>query len=734
MAEEPVRDRTWVDVQKKTFTRWCNNFLSERLMKLADLETDLSDGIKLINLLEILSGKSLGKYNKKAGIRPQKLENVSTALAFIKSERIKLVAIGPEDVVDCNLKLILGLIWTLILRFQIQTGEGGSPKQELLEWVRKQVAPYGLRPNNFSDDWTDGKTLSALTDSLNPGCYGYPNNLSGNALNDTQRAMDIAEKEFGIAKLMDAHDLVNIPDELSVMTYISLFRDWDSEANRRRRAAEEAERLRKLKTADPSQCFAFGPGLEGGFTNNDCPFTIQAVNYFGDPLPTGGDVFEVHVTGADSPAAKVTDNNNGTHSAVYVPRAVGPHTIAISLRGEPIKGSPYGPANINGPDAAHSYASGPGVEGARTGAPAHFKIHSVDKNGAPIPTGNDPFQVKVNGPHGPVTSTIKDNHDGTYDVAYNPVDPGFYDVDVTLNGQPIKGSPYKPLIESANAGQSWAEGDGLTGGKTDHPLHITIHAVDADGNPVQKGGDPFVVEISGPESHKPAVKDNGNGTYGVEYSVATPGTYNVQITLHGQPIKDSPFHPHVKPSADASKSYAEGPGLHEAFDNEPAHFTIHAVDKRGNPRTDGGDPFEVKISGPAPTPVEVKDNGDGTYSVTYHPDAPGDYKIDVTLEGHNIKDAPFHVTAKSGTDASLSGFATFSFTVQTRDKHGQNKNFGGDKFEVNISGPSAVHAQTHDNNDGTYSANYSLPQPGSYSIEVKLNGKAIGGSPLKQEF
>ena len=53
---------------------------------------------------------------------------------------------GVEDIVTPNLKLILGLVWTLILHYQIAVGLAGddpddsevkkiSPKQGLLEFV-----------------------------------------------------------------------------------------------------------------------------------------------------------------------------------------------------------------------------------------------------------------------------------------------------------------------------------------------------------------------------------------------------------------------------------------------------------------------------------------------------------------------------------------------------------------------------------------------------------------------
>jgi hypothetical protein len=60
----------------------------------------------------------------------------SFVVSFVTRAGIKLVGIDGGNIVDGNLKLILGLIWIIILRFQIQVQEGNSARQELLEWVR----------------------------------------------------------------------------------------------------------------------------------------------------------------------------------------------------------------------------------------------------------------------------------------------------------------------------------------------------------------------------------------------------------------------------------------------------------------------------------------------------------------------------------------------------------------------------------------------------------------------
>ena len=47
------------------------------------------------------------------------IQNVETALRFLRYKEIKLVNIRGEDIVDGNPKLTLGLIWTIILHFQV---------------------------------------------------------------------------------------------------------------------------------------------------------------------------------------------------------------------------------------------------------------------------------------------------------------------------------------------------------------------------------------------------------------------------------------------------------------------------------------------------------------------------------------------------------------------------------------------------------------------------------------
>ncbi|KAK6474341.1 microtubule-actin cross-linking factor 1-like [Huso huso] len=110
---EDERDR----VQKKTFTKWVNKHLIKVRKHIADLYEDLRDGHNLISLLEVLSGVTLPR--EKGRMRFHRLQNVQIALDFLKQRQVKLVNIRNDDITDGNPKLTLGLIWTIILHFQL---------------------------------------------------------------------------------------------------------------------------------------------------------------------------------------------------------------------------------------------------------------------------------------------------------------------------------------------------------------------------------------------------------------------------------------------------------------------------------------------------------------------------------------------------------------------------------------------------------------------------------------
>uniref|UniRef100_W5K6X2 Microtubule actin crosslinking factor 1 n=1 Tax=Astyanax mexicanus TaxID=7994 RepID=W5K6X2_ASTMX len=220
------RDR----VQKKTFTKWVNKHLIKVRKHITDLYEDLRDGHNLISLLEVLSGVQLPR--EKGRMRFHRLQNVQIALDFLKQRQVKLVNIRNDDITDGNPKLTLGLIWTIILHFQISeiyvSGESGdlTAKEKLLLWTQQATEGYpGLRCSNFSSSWSNGRMFNALLHRYRPDLIDMEVVARQSNRENLEQAFEIAES-LGVTRLLDAEDVdVPSPDEKSVITYVSSIYD-----------------------------------------------------------------------------------------------------------------------------------------------------------------------------------------------------------------------------------------------------------------------------------------------------------------------------------------------------------------------------------------------------------------------------------------------------------------------------------------------------------------------------
>ncbi|XP_040262435.1 alpha-actinin-4 [Bufo bufo] len=220
-------DPAWEKQQRKTFTAWCNSHLRKAGTQIENIEQDFRDGLKLMLLLEVISGERLAKPER-GKMRVHKINNVNKALDFIASKGVKLVSIGAEEIVDGNAKMTLGMIWTIILRFAIQdiSVEETSAKEGLLLWCQRKTAPYkNVNVQNFHISWKDGLAFNALIHRHRPELIEYDKLRKDDPITNLNNAFEVAEKYLDIPKMLDAEDIVGTarPDEKAIMTYVSSF-------------------------------------------------------------------------------------------------------------------------------------------------------------------------------------------------------------------------------------------------------------------------------------------------------------------------------------------------------------------------------------------------------------------------------------------------------------------------------------------------------------------------------
>ncbi|XP_041279459.1 utrophin isoform X4 [Onychostruthus taczanowskii] len=221
------------DVQKKTFTKWINaRFSKSGKAPVKDMFTDLKDGRKLLDLLEGLTGKPLPK--ERGSTRVHALNNVNRVLQVLHQNNVELVNIGGTDIVDGNHKLTLGLLWSIILHWQVKDVmknimsdlQQTNSEKILLSWVRQSTRPYSqVNVLNFTTSWTDGLAFNAVIHRHKPELFSWDKVIKMSPVERLENAFNIAKNHLGIEKLLDPEDVaVQLPDKKSIIMYLtSLF-------------------------------------------------------------------------------------------------------------------------------------------------------------------------------------------------------------------------------------------------------------------------------------------------------------------------------------------------------------------------------------------------------------------------------------------------------------------------------------------------------------------------------
>ncbi|XP_061603064.1 utrophin isoform X1 [Cololabis saira] len=253
-------------VQQKTFTKWLNaQFSKTGKTPIKDMFSELRDGRKLLDLLEGLTGTVLTK--ERGSTRVHSLNNVNRVLQVLHQNNVDLVNIGGTDIVDGNRKLTLGLIWSIILHWQVKdimkdimsNLQQTNSEKILLSWVRQCTRSYPeVNVLNFTTSWADGLALNGILHHFRPDTFSWDQVVRMSPVERLSHAFTVAKDQLAIERLLDPEDVaVQLPDKKSIIMYVtSLFavlpKDVSMEAIRE---VETLPRKYKVEAEDS------GPGL-----------------------------------------------------------------------------------------------------------------------------------------------------------------------------------------------------------------------------------------------------------------------------------------------------------------------------------------------------------------------------------------------------------------------------------------------------------------------------------------
>ncbi|XP_020655557.3 filamin-B isoform X2 [Pogona vitticeps] len=725
-----AEDAPWKRIQQNTFTRWCNEHLRCVNKRIGNLQFDLSDGLRLIALLEVLSQKRMyRKYHQRPTFRQMQLENVSVALEFLERENIKLVSIDSKAIVDGNLKLILGLIWTLILHYSISMpvweDEGDddakkqTPKQRLLGWIQNKI-PY-LPITNFNQNWQDGKALGALVDSCAPGlCPDWESWDPKKPVDNAREAMQQADDWLGVPQVITPEEIIhpNV-DEHSVMTYLSQFP--------KAKLKPGAPLKPKL---NPKKARAYGRGIEphGNMVKQPANFTVDTIS-----AGQGEVMVFVEDPEGNREEAKVTPDNdkNKTYAVQYVPKVVGPHKVTVLFAGQHISKSPF-EVNVEKAqgDASKVTAKGPGLEGTGNIAnkPTYFDIFTAG-------AGVGDIGVDVEDPQGKNIAevAVEDKGNQVYRCVYKPLQPGPHTIRVVFAGEHVPKSPWSILVgEACNPNACRASGRGL------QPKGVRIReTADFKVDTKAAGSGDIHVAIKGPKGLEELVKQNEfvDGVYAFEYYPLTPGKYLVTILWGGHNIPKSPFEVQVGPEAGPQKVRAWGPGLHEGVVGKSADFVVESI----GPEVGS---LGFAIEGPSQAKIECDDQNDGSCDVKYWPKEPGEYAVHIMCDDEDIQDSPFMAFIQPASlDVDSDKVKAYGPGLERTGCIVNNPaEFTVDTKEAG-NAPLKIYAQDGDGNpidiqmknkpEGIYACSYIPTKPIKHTIAVTWGGANVPNSPYR---
>ncbi|XP_022901138.2 filamin-A isoform X2 [Onthophagus taurus] len=727
---ELAEDAQWKKIQQNTFTRWANEHLKTVEKHIGNLETDLSDGLRLITLIEVLSGRKMGKFNKKPSFRSQKLENVSVALKFLQDdEGIRIVNIDSTHIVDCKLKLILGLIWTLILHYSISLpmwegeddqqngGQGPTPKQRLMNWIQSKVPDLPI--SNFTTDWNSGKAVGALVDAVAPGlCPDWPDWDPKDSVQNASEAMGLADDWLNVPQLIKPEEMVNPNiDEQSMMTYLSQYPNA------------------KLKTGaplrprtNPNRVRVYGPGIEptGPIAGATANFTVETFSAGRGQVDV---VVENPKNQKEPVEVRFNEDRNLTYSVSYTPTMEGPHKVSVKFAGREVPKSPY-TVLVEGHagDPTKVTASGPGLQadGVCINRVTYFDIYTKEA-GRGVP------EVIILDPEGHKTTvpvTVRQTSPDIWRCEYVSSFVGLHSVNIFFAGHFIPNSPFGVRISPvSDAKKVRASGRGL------QPAGIRVKD-DADFKVYTDGageGQPDVLVI-GPGGVKVPckIKKLDGGTYQAVYSPIKEGKHVIKVTFAGQEIYKSPFEVEVLPFKD-TQIRAYGPGLNGGVVRYPALFTVETNGETGS--------LGFSIQGPSQAKIVCHDNGDGSADVKYYPTAPGEYAVHILCDNEDIPKSPYIAQILPDTDyypdkVEVSGPGIEQNGVQkglpTKFLIDPRK-AGSAPVDVKVldSNCNSVNVKLTPKPDGTIEGSYTPTKGNKHTVQVNYGGVATRNSPYR---
>ena len=424
----------------------------------------------------------------------------------------------------------------------------------------------------------------------------------------------------------------------------------------------------------------------------------------------------------------------GTVIARFTAKQIGEYLVEVKLAGQHIDGSPF-KAHIANPDGC--------IITSAIRNQVHVGVTEtlrVDASGAG--PGDLSCQAEMLSGDAQVEPEISadEGEDGKLNIAITSASIGRCRLTTKWADYVVPSTPFEvSFVDSSKV--SWSCPDLEDGRITQGDVMAIL--VDCK----EGGQGTLEVKASGAKSsYATETRDNQDGTFTVCTNPWQIGENSVEILWGGKPILNTPIVFEVVKAIEARSITASGEGLHHAIATHPAEIHINAPEpglvEKGMLTVSGSSEGAKEDGDPNAPSLDLKDNEDGTYTLTFLASTKGRYQLCIDCEGRPIIGSPFAVTVSAAPDAGMckafggalerkNGLTVntpVQFSVDSTDA-------GSGHITVAATQPSGeqinVYMLDEKKERHVYHLKFDPEVVGHYAVEVNWEGEPIPGSPFE---
>ena len=478
-------------------------------------------------------------------------------------------------------------------------------------------------------------------------------------------------------------------------------------------------------------------------------FRVEAYDRYGNKRTSGGECVSFTVAERDGGiTSAVRDCQDGSYEVMVQGTRAGMLEGTVLMNGEPISSGVVRIDVVAGSvDAASCCVVDEDFGSVQAGVESTMVIQTKDSFGNVLKIGGVQVEVELVGPV-TVAAAVSDGGDGQYTCRYRCEVAGVYSVVPTVARKNIAHSPFRLVVEAADASAKHCSVRGLAASPVTvaKASEFWLEGFDGFGNRCTR--ELAALEVRG--SHENDCEGIcttvlHGGVHAVRFVPRRSGPADLEVRLGGCEIRGSPF------TIQVGAGLMHGPsctvcagGLGTTAAGERAEVSIQARDAHGNNLKVGQQQLQVRTQGAAPMEHSVRDTADGIYHLSVGAKTSGVYNVRLLMpngesvgpvEGWSMEVVPATACASEcrvgGADALVGVCAgeQAALQLQAIDRYGNRCRRGGDKVGATSVDGAVIGAVT-DTGDGQYSVLLKFEMAGASSVVLKINGSTVAGSPF----